>query len=601
MSKKKKKDKTEPQLAPIQTGRFKYTDVVIPLILIIAFYAFCHITPSEARGFNMRPDSPQYSIGAYNLFTEGRYVIYVNDAAYPPAYSFGYPLFILPFYAVFGAEPGNAVIASQFAGAAALVLLYFLGVMIHSRIAGTIAALLLLFGSVLFRFSARLPMSDAPHLMLVLLMFVLVLNALRSAGWRRAVFWAGAGFAFGFIVSMRVASVFYGLFPLFASIFASGRSPRKILFDMLPFAAGALPWAVAIAAFNYANFGGFTRTGYNYWWSNPFDFLSRAFVFAPFAPDKNGILNQLHRVGGLQNDWATTSVVFFIATYALWVIAIYGILKTRKNRADKKDGTFGAVFSYLVIASGVCTLFHFFYFAKDWRFYLQITPIVYLFASAGLIELARSWKPEYGRRAIERMLMPAAAACIIFHAGFSISEIPKFPPPGNNFFDTYIGKYEQAQMPKDAVIMCDYDSAVVTHYLVRGTNRTIFPLSRSAASENTYPRSMVMPKKPESASGYPDDPEVRRTDGIRKAGGVDIFPEVALENADKIIEYLQSGRQVFTDRMTLVQSKAFNQDESGRMIFIGTGDAKLPAETRLIFSRLKIIPVSNMVCRLDMD
>jgi hypothetical protein len=413
----------------------------------------------------------------------------------------------------------------------------------------------------MFRFMASTPMSDTSNLFIILLLFFLVLKAVEHDGRSRMLLWFFAGTVFGFAVAIRVIMIIYVIFIVLTAIMVSQKSAKRFFADMVPCGFGAILWGVAIAWYNNANFGSPFRSGYAFWASSASESLARNFghiSLSPFKP-KTGFLIQLNQLFGLANAQihalmepskaknfpGVFKVIFFIATYVLWLVATWGFLAFRKREADKPVARVPIACILGGVLPLVVTAFLFFY--KDDRFYLPVLAIVYLFVGVGLVELACSWRLSDVAKFKIRFFSVLAAVCVLIHVSHSLYTPRRLPI--NTEGAHVIEGYKQLNMPDNAVLVTDWDQVLCTHYLVRGTNRECFPFSRQPMS--LYARAAVFPKRPPDMSSYPDDIYISRFPALFKLGGKDIFPETAVENPEKLAALIKEGRPVYSEFATL--------------------------------------------------
>ncbi len=167
------------------------TALALTLLLIVAFYTLFEL-PFTASDLTIAPDSVEYSTAAWRLVNEGRYVVTINGAEYPPRYPPGFALLALaPVYQLLGQDNGIGV------GIYGILFWSLIGVAAAFAIGRRVGGLpsgLLAGASVLllpdYRHYSQMIMSDATctALMLVLLLVYLRVAAAPQnwGGWLTA-------------------------------------------------------------------------------------------------------------------------------------------------------------------------------------------------------------------------------------------------------------------------------------------------------------------------------------------------------------------------------------------------------------------------------
>lgn len=265
-----------------------------------------------------------------------------------PYYPIGVPIHL----ALFARAGGWALapfLVSPLAGVMLVLLTFWLGLRLHSELAGLIAALLMGFCAV-FVFQALQPMSDVLAAMWSVAAIVAAVE-----GRERPRFDVLAGFCFGVAVLVRPTSILLVAplaFALLERRLPAGR--RQSLLAIARFLLGGIPPALILAWYNLDAFGSLLASGYG-------------------------------GAGGVARDFALEYFVPRALHYGRWTIELLGpvaILAAVGGLVATRDR--------LLLLSWICAFFGFYSFYlwyDEWwytRFLLPAYPAIAVAAGIGL-------------------------------------------------------------------------------------------------------------------------------------------------------------------------------------------------------------------------
>jgi 4-amino-4-deoxy-L-arabinose transferase-like glycosyltransferase len=304
------------------------------------------------------PDSWEYADAAWQLAHGHGYVTYVNDfggprgygrRARPPRYPFGTSAVLAPFTLVFGRLQGAQV------GARVLVGLYVISVIAAAwLLGGSLAAII---AAVLSRSSpfvgteSALILSDPLGATLVLVALIGIIRG--SKLWVLL-----AGVAAGASLDVRIL----GIVAIPAAVLAVPGRRRWLV------PAGAAPFVVLLAYYQWHAFGSPFRTGYSYWLPHLRQFSLSFVTGALGGSDETLIrvhgLNLVRSVCGCRPlSGSVSNLIFYPAVLSglLWAFAppltgLIGLVALIRRRATPP-----ARFALTVIVLNVAVLLVYFY------------------------------------------------------------------------------------------------------------------------------------------------------------------------------------------------------------------------------------------------
>lgn len=465
--------------------------LIFALVLAAAAWRLWR-SPHGAGDLEIGPDSIEYTVAAGRFVDHQGYNLLIDGVTYPPRYTPWFSIGLLaPAILLARGELGAAILPVFGLSLLAVAAGFGIGRRVAGDWGAAIAAMALLVNPV-FATMARVVMSDVPALAFGL---AACLVYLRSEP-RRAD-------------------------PLFAGLLAAGGGALRVecLAILIPFAwryrrsATALallagpPLAVAAATdwYNARTFGGWLRSGYDYWCPVPYEVPGLTFGLRYAALNLERLFT-MPRVG-----------------LALFGAAGAAILWARRREAVRP------ALRYLALAALPGTLLHLVYFYPETRFHLFVLAAASILGGAALGSLAHTL--ARGR------LWPILPA-IVLTAALVPASPPRTPP-----YRRIAAETMARETPPDAVIISGLDPVFLSPYLLRDASRIIVPASRSIE----YADKLVAPYRIGPLDPPPNGPHDHRARGLLRYGALDPCPLVATEARELIPRWLASGRRVFLD------------------------------------------------------
>jgi len=484
----------------------------LPLLLLIAAIWMAR-SPYSASNLEVPPDSVEYALAPAQVLETGHYQIIVEGRGLPPRYPPWFPMAVIfPVYALFGAEPGNAILGITFLAVAGVGIAWAIGKRIGGAVGGILAGLGVLALPAYSGWATQV-MSDVPCTALVLGGCWLFLRIRGRPGSPQLLAFWGAG------VLIAVATLFR---PVSAAM-------------LLPFAVAAIvPWKVrsalartvgllfpmlgaAAATFSYntATFGSPLRNGYHFWsWTES---------------------TPLHDFFSLSSVALNWQMLLRTGLPILLIVCLAVEITLRRNKSSARKEAAGPLrdLVFFVAATGIPMLiFHLFYVYPCDRFFLPILTGTAIIAGS---LMGLQWGKKYQRA------IGAAFAALLPLVALARLGVPD-PVPQRRVAADRI----RENTPADAVIISAIDPVFLEQRVARHSARRIVPLSR----EVEYTRALFVPQ----SSAAKDQPI--STGGARRRY---IIQFVATEQIDLLVNKARQGRRIFLDTTALEEddSEAF--------------------------------------------
>lgn len=484
----------------------------LPLLLLIASIWMAR-SPYSASNLEVPPDSVEYALAPAQVLETGHYQIIVEGRGLPPRYPPWFPMAVIfPVYALFGAEPGNAILGITFLAVAGVGIAWAIGKRIGGAVGGILAGLGVLALPAYSGWATQV-MSDVPCTALVLGGCWLFLRIRTRPGSPQLwAFW-GAG------VLIAVATLFRPVSAAMLLPFAvTAIAPWKVRLALARTAGLLFPMlgaAAATVSYNTATFGSPLRNGYHFWsWteSTPLrDFFTLSSV---------GLNWQMLLRTGLP-------ILLIVC------LAVEMALRRNKSSARKEAADPLRDLVFFVASTGIPMLiFHLFYVYPCDRFFLPILTGTAIIAGSlmGLL-----WGKKHQRA------IGAAFAALLPLVALARIGVPD-PVPQRRVAADRI----RENTPADAVIISAIDPVFLEQRVAGHSARRIVPLSR----EVEYTRALFSSQ----SSAAKDQPI--STGGARRRY---IIQFVATEQIDELVKEARQGRRIFLDTTALEEddSEAF--------------------------------------------
>jgi len=478
------------------------------LIALVAAFAARQLyrSPYSASELRLVPDSQEYAIVARNLATEGRYDIELAGHKYPPGTSSWLPVLLAPIDWIAPGELGNAVLPVFALAVAGVLIASALGSRLSNPFGGALAALFVVAQRDFFSM-ARQVMSDVPAATFALaatLIYVARRREERGLGWHLA---AGACIAAAF--AMR--SLFLSLVLPFTWQWL--RSPPRRAAHLAALVAPTLLVLVATWVYQARTFGDWTRGGFQYWLSVPYDYPSLV----------------------LSTDYAAANFAALSKRSAVFA-AILATIGTSVLLWKRPPGA-RELAEVVLLTVLPMNVFHFFYYYADVRFHLLALVLGCIAGAAGIATLLP-------RRLQTRALALAASVMAL---GLCLPRKPDPEPRRRVAADAIF-----AGTPSDATVVTFLDGVYLAALEPPDSRREYVPISRRVE----YAAALVTPRRVAHPEPPPRDAYDRRAAGLRAGGAFDPVPFTATEAVGEIAERVRAGRPVYLDLTALNDPEA---------------------------------------------
>ena len=477
---------------------------LLALLLIAAVWLYW--SPYSASNLEIPPDSVEYAIGALQFLDTGRYEIIIQDRALPPRYPPWFSLLaLLPAYALFGSEPGNAILPVTLLAVAGVGFAWAIGRRISGTAGGVLAGLAVLFLPTYSMWATQV-MTDVPCTAIMLAACVLYLRLRRGPASPALFFGAGMLIAIATLFRPVLAAM---LLPFAAVILLERRHfLQRSLALMLPPAAAA----AASLAYNARTFGSATRNGYHFWTPVPSDYPALAF--------------------SLSNVPMNAKVLAGTAFLILTAIAIGAWLFARTRKLPTLAAArrpLAHLLTFVVLTAGPILLFHLLYFFPSDRFHLPLLAGVAVIAGSAVGLLIDS------RRAnLFKLLLPAVLVLVITARLATPSPLPH---------RRVAADFIRSHTPANAIVISGIEPVYMDRLVAWKSARTIVPLSRNVE----YASKLIAPKRIENPRPSPRNWRDHRAQGLINGGADEAVPFVASEQVDRLAAEAKTGRPVYLD------------------------------------------------------
>ena len=461
-------------------------------ILLIALV--CRFQPSYyAAEMEPFPDAFEYSASALSLYQTGSLTISVNHVAYPPRYSYGFPMLLLPAFAIFGAEPQKALYVSLFLSVAMLVTTMLLAHRLSGHLAALAAGLVVAVGPAHIQ-GGQWIMSDAAGACLILLAsYVLIVGQDRRQPRR---YWLVAGFLGGLAVALAISNVIYVAVLGAVSMWWLRREPRLAVRAALAMLLGSLVWIVPLLVYNWRTFGSPLKTGYHLWtgfFYNTLSFtLNLSYILTPGWLNK-GPGNLEYYLRSLLGLNASFYGLAFLAAIAVGLVYMVRSAAPRQRRG----------LALLLLLALADLAFYSMYLFRYPRFVLLAGAILAIIGGVGVsaltgwVVLAVRQRQRQGRYLARALVCALLLLLVAFTcAGSALDGVRSgyvwhTALRGRPWF-TYMVRYEaiqylDSQLPNDALIVSGVPPSYLGYYLLRNTARTSMSIARGVEQTTDGP------------------------------------------------------------------------------------------------------------------
>ena len=475
---------------------------LLALLLIAAVWMAR--SPYSASNLEVPPDSVEYALAPAQLLETGHYQIIVEGRGLPPRYPPWFPVaVILPVYALFGSEPGNAILGITAFAVAGVGVAWAIGRRIGGEAGGILAGLGVLALPAYSGWATQV-MSDVPCTALVLAGCWLFLRIrARSVSAQIPSFWSAG-------VLVASATLFRPVSAAMLLPFAlAAVAPWNFHRALARIAGLFFPMCAAAAAtffYNTTTFGSPFRNGYHFWSWTPSPQLGDFFALSSIGP-----------------NWQMLTRTALPTLLLICVVTEIALRRTR-SPARKQAGTALRELIIFVASAGIpMMVFHLFYTYPSDRFFLPVLTGVAIIAGSLLGLLL-------GNR--YRRALGLAVGALVLLAPLARIGVPDPVPQRRAAADRI-----RENTPIDAIIISAIDPVFLQQRVAQGSGRKIVPLSRDVE----YTRAMVIPAQA-TAPG--------------RVRAEYLIQFVATERIDELVAESRQGRRVFLDATALEQGDA---------------------------------------------
>jgi hypothetical protein len=490
---------------------------ILLILTMIVSGCYLYISPRKAWEPTIIPDEVEYCAAGYRLATMGSYTMTINGKSYPTRYPPGFSALVLaPIYRLFPGDLGNGIwgvlaFAMIAAGAA-----FDLGRRLAGDWGGVAAATALIHWKD-FEEHSRIILSDVPVAALGLCGAAIYLRMRKND---RIATYAVGGLIAAVACAIRPLAGFI-LLPFAVMALRRGRSRVASLAVVL------IPWLVVVLFGSYYNlrtFGHWSRTGYQYWQSIPFDYPTVVFS-----------------ASNLKMNLAILWMYKFIPL--ILILAVIGWAILRKAKTPELSD----FLRYTALAAGPVSFVHLWYAYSNVRFHFIGLSLLVVVAAAGLSRLI----PAVVTR--RRWLLPAALAASLFLPPSLRAGEPK---------RRELGEAIERLTPLDAVIV----TAISAPYLdtliqLHGAHRTVIPPDRDW-SNGVY-NNLVICVEPSRLHSIPETDADQRA-ALLSHGGYYAHDITAAEGMDTLGAWVADGRAVYVDFLTIDRQSAVGRSLQAR-------------------------------------
>jgi len=519
------------------------------LILVIAVVARYKPAYYAAQLFPA-PDAAEYAIAGVSLYQHGTFTLPMNHLPYPPQYPYGFPLLLVPAFAVFGPQAHYGLYAALFYSVAVVGLVMVIARRLFGQEAALVAGLVVAIGRAYVSSGLEI-MSDAASVVLLLAIGLLVMNAGDT---KRPYPWlAAAGLLAGLATVVRLGEAAVLGSMAVAILVLLRRSPRQAVLGALVFGLGALPPIIIQLLYNWQAFGSPFTTGYEYWqWAlsgTARDFLSLKYTVLPSSLD--AVPNISYYAGALLGlDLAPHSGSFYWPPFVLAILAGVVALVRGLSPRMRRDVLVLALLALGNLSIYLVTVFQI-------SRYVMLTSIVLTMVGArGVVELAHMCREARRSRRL-RLILGATLLLVtgsVFATGALAARDSYFIRVNIRDKEWYEipWRYEEMlyldrEMAQDGVIISGLPAPYIDHYVLKDTARAYLPIKHKGASYAGKPPAAQWPVADEQ-------PELIEA-AIRQGRAVYLLDEPFTRQHAAAVTFLRS-RFSFQDVGTLAMPRA---------------------------------------------
>jgi len=484
-------------------------------VLIFALLATFR-TPYHASNLEIVPDSVEYAIGARNLASSGNYEIEINHTAYPSRYAPWFSALLLaPAYIIFGTgEIGNAVYALLLLASVALLSVFYLGYY-NSKASGGVWAIILLYSIPSYFFYSRQIMSDVPalSLMLAALLFYCIISQ-GNFKFRKRDFLA-AGLLCAFAALLR-PGYFALLVPFVLLLWRAADLKAKLGCLILLTLPSVLGFSATLI-YNFAAFGSFFRSGYNFWVGWPYDFINRTFSIEYFWSNFRFLI---------ERSWFGFYLVLLVLVY---------FMDRGTSRCFAKRKT---VLNFAWPLSLAIIVIYLPYFYREPRFYLPLLAPLALSIGLTISEITN--------KLLSVPVLPKVLGAFLLCGAAAYQSFSTCSDTRRHTADL-IEKYT----PSNAMVISGLDPVFLSGTAGENSARVFIPISRRVE----YASKLISFSTLSFGAVLPANVFEHRSNLVKRAGGQDAVQATATEMLEDLAAFAEKGQALYLDGSELTQDE----------------------------------------------
>ncbi len=451
--------------------------IILAYVAVLAAALIVRYKPSYwAADLLPLPDALEYSVTGVQLFLGHPYAMPINHVPYPPNYPYGFPLLLVPAFAIFGPVAHYAIYASLFYSMALLVLTMFLTQRFFGHVAALVAGAVVATAQQQIVTSGEI-MSDAVAVALVFLAAYQIIRVGEGAPDLARLF--AAGCMAGLILSMRYADVIQVASLGVTALIALRQTPRRLISGLAAYALGVGLLAVPLLAYLWQTFGSPFGNGYAYW--NPlFNETGNVFSLSFLAPTSNEMVPP--KIAYYSAMLLGGSGWFYLPPFvAAIVVGLAAIV--RRASPQQKQGI--AILGVLSLANlAIYSIYSFQYP----RFIILAATALTIIGAHGVAEI---WQYAATAAGQLRTLAAIALACILGGMVVSGDQALRGSYPYRAWvrhtvwwetpwrYETM--RYLDEHLSSDAILISAVPAPYVEHYFIKDTGRMYVPIERKGA------------------------------------------------------------------------------------------------------------------------
>lgn len=478
--------------------------LIVAALIVLAVGRY-YVSPEWASELWISPDEVEPAAAAQRLATLGRLDIELAGRTWPIRYPPLFALLLTPAYLVAPGKLGAGIFVALAFAVGAVLASAWIGRAMGGNRAGLFAGLAVLLHPLLARQATTLT-TDIPASAAALACCALFVTTAGPTACNRARTlrrYLLAGLMIALAIGLRPMSAVVVLPWLWLIFRRSGDRLLRLGALLAPVAV----LVVATALYQYAWFGDFRRTGYQFWAPVPLDYFSLTFSPRYLAANLNVWLEP--------RGWPVL-LLGLAGVIVLWA----------RPRPSDRAALLAAALTALPLSA-----VHLFFCFSYLRFHDLMLYFACLFAAVATVRVARD----------RRLVAALATLLVVLVVAVSLTAERGFPPRKRLIADAI-----RAGTEPDALIISGIDAVYLQAAALKDSRRDLLPAGRWAE----YANKLAAWRRIDDPQPPPAHFADHRCPGLLAGGAFDVFPITAMESPEAVIDILRSGRPVYMDLMT---------------------------------------------------